>query len=123
MYLTQNINWKEVQILSTICESAEDICTSLMSELGNQKFLFMGDVYILKAEADLPQLEVPPGVTTGPLREEHAKMVNDSWNYKDNSSLQWITTMIQHGMGYGTFLYGELVSWICTYRYVILMKV
>ena len=117
LYLTQNINWKDVQILSAISESAEDICASLMCDMGTQKFLSMCDVYILKTEADLPELEVPSGVTTGPLREEHAKMVDDSWNYKDDSSLKWITAMIQLGMGCGTYLNGELVSWICTYRY------
>ena len=49
-----------------------------------------------------------------PLTDDHAKIVEENWDFKDNGSNHWIKRHIGLGLAFGTFVDGELASWTCT---------
>ena len=54
------------------------------------------------------------------LTKQHAKMINDHWKFRDETSLNWVQSQCECGLAFGVFPKeesdGNPIAWIITYR-------
>lgn len=56
-------------------------------------------------------LQANPEYTLGILEKQHARIVNDTWKYGNESTMERTYRLIDHGLTRALFYKGEPVSW------------
>lgn len=75
-------------------------------------------IFILEPKVELPEIKIQPNWEVKQIPPSDAKFVDNMWRYRSDVSLDLIKAQTELGLGFGTYVDGELASSTVTFRWV-----
>ncbi|TRY78740.1 hypothetical protein TCAL_07566 [Tigriopus californicus] len=116
------LSWKDPWAIGCVPNYMVPVLKKIALSHGPETNLEVNDcwVVILDPKVKLPEIELKPNWEVKQIPPSDATFVNKMWRYRSDSSLDLIKAQTNLGLGFGTYVDGELASSTVTFNFGLL---